>query len=146
MRQLLFAFAFLVVSSVSVASDDGIISQPSPYSVPETVKRLEKVLQEKGITLFAKIDHAAEAEKAKMKMRPAQLLIFGSPKGGTPIMNTAPLSAIDLPVKALIWQDAKSKVWLSYNSPSYLKERHGLSNEVIKPIDTINKVIQQALE
>jgi uncharacterized protein (DUF302 family) len=146
MRQVLLAFLFFVASTTAMAADNGIISKPSQYSVPETIGRLESVLKEKGITVFVKIDHAAEADKAGLKMRPAQLLIFGNPKGGTPVMNAAPVAAIDLPLKALAWQDAQGKVWLSYNSPEYLKERHKLPDNVMKPIVGIGELVEQALK
>src|ERR1035441_11106255 len=112
---------------------DGIISKKSNYSVPQTLDRLEALLQTKGIKIFARVDHSGEAEKAGLKMPPTQLLIFGNPKGGTPVMLAAPTSAIDLPLKALAWQDAGGQVWLSYNDPAYLQRRFGLSAEVVKP-------------
>src|ERR1700689_463826 len=99
--------------------DNGIIDVPSPYSVPETLMRLRSILKEKGVTVFALICHSGEAGKAGLSMRPTQLLIFGSPKGGTPLMVAAPRLAIDLPLKALAWRDEKGQVWLSYNSPEY---------------------------
>jgi len=105
---------------------EGLVSRPSRYSVPETIDRLAAVLKSKGMTVFARIDHAAEARNVGLEMRPAQLLIFGNPKGGTPLMAAAPTAAIDLPLKALAWEDAERKVWLGYNSPAWLKERHGI--------------------
>jgi uncharacterized protein (DUF302 family) len=105
---------------------NGIINKPSKHSVDETLGKLQAILQVKGIAVFALIDHSGEAEKVGMKMRPTKLLIFGSPKGGTPLMVAAPSIAIDLPLKILIWQDDQGKVWVSYNSPEYLAERHGL--------------------
>jgi uncharacterized protein (DUF302 family) len=108
------------------AATEGIIDKPSNHSVDETVERLKNILLAKGVTLFALIDHSGEAEKVGMKMRPTKLLIFGNPKGGTPLMIAAPSIAIDLPLKILIWQDDQGKVWVSYNSPEYLAERHGL--------------------
>jgi uncharacterized protein (DUF302 family) len=146
MRQALFAILFWIASTVAFAADQGIISRPSPYSVRETVSRLESVLKDKGITLFAKIDHAGEAEKAGLKMRTAQLLVFGNPKGGTPIMNAAPLAALDLPLKALIWEDADGKVWVSYNDPAYIKDRFKVPNELMKPIAGIGGLVDAALK
>ena len=105
---------------------NGIINKPSKHSVDETLGKLQAILQVKGIAVFALIDHSGEAEKVGMKMRPTKLLIFGNPKGGTPLMVAAPSIAIDLPLKILIWQDDQGKVWVSYNSPEYLAERHGL--------------------
>ena len=110
--------------------DRGIIDTPSNHSVDETVEKLKGILQAKGVTLFALVDHSGEAEKVGMKMRPTKLLIFGSPKAGTPVMLAAPSSAIDLPLKILIWEDAQGKVWVTYNSPVYLQERHGLPEGV----------------
>jgi uncharacterized protein (DUF302 family) len=97
--------------------DNGMAHVSSPYSVPETLQRLESVLQAKGLTIFARIDHSGEAEKVGMKMRPTQLLIFGSPKAGTPLMIASPTLAIDLPLRALVWEDADGNVWQSYNTP-----------------------------
>jgi uncharacterized protein (DUF302 family) len=126
--------------------DRGIVDVPSPYSVPETLARLESILKEKGLTVFARIDHSGEAEKVGLQMRPAQLLIFGSPKGGTPLMVAAPRLAIDLPLKALVWQDAQDKVWLSYNTPEYLQQRHGFPAELLKNIAGVSALIQKAVE
>jgi uncharacterized protein (DUF302 family) len=123
-----------------------IIDVPSPYSVPETLARLQTILKEKGITVFALIDHSGEAAKAGLSMRPTQLLIFGSPKGGTPLMVAAPRLAIDLPLKALAWEDEKGQVRLSYNSPEYLQERHGFPTELLKNISGIGALIQKAAE
>jgi uncharacterized protein (DUF302 family) len=125
---------------------NGIVSIPSPYSVPDTLERVESVLREKGLTVFALVDHSGEAEKAGMKMRPTQLLIFGSPRAGTPLMVAAPSLAIDLPLKALAWQDASGQVWLSYNSPEYLQHRHGVPNELLKNIAGAGALMQRAVE
>ena len=126
--------------------ENGIIDVPSRYSVPETLARLQSILKEKNIAVFALIDHSGEAEKAGLKMRPTQLLIFGSPKGGTPLMVAAPRLAIDLPLKALAWQDEQGKVWLSYNSPEYLQQRHGFPTELIKNVAVIGALVQKAVE
>jgi uncharacterized protein (DUF302 family) len=124
---------------------DGIISKASKYSVPETLDRLEAVLRSKGVKIFARVDHSGEAEKAGMKMPPTQVLIFGNPKAGTPVMLAAPTAAIDLPLKALAWQDGEGKVWLSYNDPVYLKQRFGLADEQIKTIAGTGSLIEQSL-
>src|SRR5271163_591717 len=124
----------------------GVIDVSSRYSVPETLARLQAILKEKGIVVFALIDHSGEAEKAGLKMRPTQLLIFGSPKAGTPLMVAAPRVAIDLPLKALAWQDEDGRVWLSYNSPEYLQERHGFPADLLKNIAGIAALIQKAVE
>jgi uncharacterized protein (DUF302 family)/uncharacterized membrane protein YidH (DUF202 family) len=115
-------------------ANNGIINKPSNHSVDQTVEKLKGILQARGVTLFAVIDHSGEAEKVGIKMPPTKLLIFGNPKAGTPLMLAAPTSAIDLPLKILIWEDAKGKVWVSYNSPAYLQERHGLPQELLQNI------------
>jgi uncharacterized protein (DUF302 family)/uncharacterized membrane protein YidH (DUF202 family) len=115
-------------------SDNGIISKPSNHSVDETVARLVNILQAKGVAVFALIDHSGEAEKVGLKMRPTKLLIFGSPKAGTPLMLAAPTVAIDLPLKILVWEDAQGKVWVSYNSPAYLQQRHAFPPELLQNI------------
>lgn len=126
--------------------DRGIIDIPSPYSVPETLARVEAVLKEKGLAIFARIDHSGEAEKAGLKMRPTQLLIFGSPKAGTPLMVAAPSLAIDLPLKALAWEDGQGKVWLSYNAPEYLQQRHGIPADLMKNIAGAGALLEKAVE
>lgn len=125
---------------------NGIIDVRSRYSVPETLARLRSIVQEKGMMVFAIIDHSGEAEKIGLEMRPTQLLIFGSPKGGTPLMVAAPRLAIDLPLKALAWQDENDQVWLSYNSPEYLQERHGFRAELMKNIAGIGALVEKAVE
>jgi uncharacterized protein (DUF302 family) len=106
---------------------------------------VDTLLQSKGVKIFVRVDHSGEAEKVGLKMPPTQLLIFGNPKGGTPIMLAAPTAAIDLPLKALAWQDADGKVWLSYNDPEYIKNRFGLTDDQIKTIVGIGPLIEQAL-
>ena len=115
----------------------GIIHKPSNHSVEETVEKVKDILQSKGVPLFALVDHSGEAEKVRMKMRPTKLLICGSPKAGTPLMLAAPSIAIDLPLKILVWEDAQRNVWASYNSPDYLKERHGLPQELLQNIAVV---------
>jgi uncharacterized protein (DUF302 family) len=124
----------------------GMVDIPSRYSVPESMVRLEAILKEKGLTIFARVDHSGEAKKVGLEMRPTQLVIFGSPKGGTPLMVAAPSLAIDLPLKALAWQDEKGKVWLSYNSPEYLQQRHGIPADLLKNIAGVGVLIQKAVE
>src|SRR5580700_3060051 len=124
---------------------EGIISKPSKYSVTETLERVDALLRSKGIKIFVRVDHSGEAEKAGLKMPPTQLLIFGNPKGGTPVMLAAPTAAIDLPWKALAWQDAAGKVWLSYNDAAYIQKRYGLGDDVMKPLAGLGAVIEQAL-
>lgn len=130
----------------SVTATKGIIDRPSSHSVDETVDRLKNILQAKGVTLFALIDHSGEAEKVGMKMRPTKLLVFGSPKAGTPLMLAAPSIAIDLPLKILIWEDAQGKAWVSYNSPAYLQERHNLPPELLQNIAVVETLAGKAAE
>ena len=133
---------------MELAADNGIVDLASQHSVDETVERLKGILHAKNVTLFAIIDHSGEAEKVGMKMPPTKLLIFGNPKSGTPLMRTAPHSAIDLPLKILVWEDghegAARKAWISYNSPSYLAKRHALPAELIPNIDAIEGLAAQA--
>jgi uncharacterized protein (DUF302 family) len=124
---------------------DGIITLSSAHSVPATLDRLESILRSKNITVFARVDHSGEAQKVGLHMPPTQLLIFGNPKGGTPIMVAAPLAAIDLPLKALAWQDAEGKVFLSYNDPQYLQQRFSVPAELLAPITAPAALLQQAV-
>src|SRR5207302_7391368 len=116
------------------------------HSVAQTVEKLKNVLQSNGVTLFALVDHSGEAEKAGMKMRPTKLLIFGSPKAGTPLMLAAPSIAIDLPLKILVWEDAQGKVWVSYNSPGYLQQRHGFPAEMVRNIAAVEALADAVTE
>ena len=124
----------------------GIIAKLSNHSVDETVGRLKSILQAKGVTLFALVDHSGEAEKVGMKMPPTKLLIFGSPKAGTPLMLAAPSIAIDLPLKILVSEDVRGKVWVSYNSPAYLQERHNLPPELLQNIAVVETLAAKAAE
>ena len=131
---------------MALATNKGIIDKPSNLSVDQTVEKLKNILQSKGVTLFALVDHNGQAENVGMKMRPTKLLIFGSPKAGTPLMLAVPSSAIDLPLKMLIWEDAHGKVWVSYNSPDYLKQRHGLPQELLQNIAVVETLAAKAGE
>jgi len=146
MKTLILGVLAMLLSTTLLAADNGIVSRPSKYSVAETLDRLEAVLKSKGVTVFARIDHSGEAQKAGLKLRPTQLLIFGDPKMGTGIMDAAPSAAIDLPLKALAWQDENGKVWLAYNSPEYLQQRHGLGDELGKKIAAVGALFDKALE
>ena len=128
------------------ASNKGIIDKRSNHSVEATVEKLKNILQSKGVTLFALVDHSGEAEKVGMKMPPTKLLIFGSPKAGTPLMLAAPSVAIDLPLKILVWEDDQGEVWVSYNSPDYLKGRHGLPQELLANIAVVDTLASMASE
>ena len=126
--------------------EEGIVKFPSHHSVDETVDKLKAILQSKGVMLFALVDHSGEAEKVGMKMPPTKLLIFGNPKGGTPLMLAAPSVAIDLPLKILVAEDPQGKVWISYNSPEYLKERHGLPENLLPNIAVVETLAKAAGE
>ena len=128
------------------ATGQGIISKPSNHSVDETVEKLKGILASKKITLFALIDHSGEAQKVGIAMRPTKLLIFGNPKAGTPLMLAAPTSAIDLPLKILVWEDASGKILISYNSPAYLAERYGLPQELLPVIAGVEGLAAMAAE
>lgn len=131
---------------MALSRGKGIIDTPSNHSVDQTVEKLKRILEAKGVTLFALVDHSGEAAKAGMKMLPTKLLIFGSPKAGTPIMLAAPSIAIDLPLKILIWEDNHGKVWVSYNSPEYLQERHGLPPELVQNLAVVATLATKAGE
>jgi uncharacterized protein (DUF302 family) len=133
-------------SEAIVEKDGGIVNIPSNHSVDETVNRLMNILRAKEITFFALIDHSGEAAKVGMKMPPTKLLIFGNPKGGTPLMLAAPSIVLDLPLKILVSEDAHGKVWLSYNSPEYLKERHGSPSNLLPNIAVIETLAATAGE
>ena len=128
------------------AANNGIIDKPSNHSVDQTVEKLKNILQSKGVTLFALVDHSGEAQKVGMTMPPTKLLIFGSPKAGTPLMLAAPSSAIDLPLKILVREDAQGKVWVSYNSPAYMQQRHGLPPELLQNIAVVETLAAKAAE
>ena len=126
--------------------DNGIITLPSRHSVDETVAKLETLLRAKGLTVFALVDHSGEAAKVGLTMPPTKLVIFGNPEAGTPLMLAAPSVAIDLPLKILVSQDSQGKVWVSYNSPAYLKERHGVPDNLVSNIAGIEALARAAAE
>jgi uncharacterized protein (DUF302 family) len=127
-------------------SRNGIVHVQAKHSVDETVDKLRALLSAKGITLFALVDHSGEAEKVGLRMPPTKLLIFGSPKAGTPLMLEKPSIAIDLPLKILVWQDNGGKVWVSYNAPEYLRERHGLPQDLLQNIAVVEGLAHKAAE
>jgi uncharacterized protein (DUF302 family) len=130
---------------MGVAAENGIVSVKSGYSVVETVKRVQAALRERNAGVFAVVDHSGEAEKVGLKMRPTQLIIFGSPEAGTPLMLAAPTAAIDLPLKALAWEDAEGVVWLSYNDPEYLRQRHGFPEVLVRNIAGPGQLLEKAV-
>lgn len=122
----------------------GVVRQKSPYTANESLDRFETLLSSKGITVFARIDQRAEALKAGLDLSPTELLIFGNPKAGTPLMAAFPLAALDLPLKLLAWEEPGVGTWLVYNDPVYLRERYGLSAEMVAKIDFSGLVRQVA--
>jgi uncharacterized protein (DUF302 family) len=123
-------------------SADGLITVSSSFGPEETMKRLEAEVRAKGMTVFARVDHAAGAAEAGLPLRPTDLLIFGAARGGTPLMQAAQTIGIDLPLKALVWQDEEGKTFLSYNDPAYLTHRHGLADQVKPVVDTMTGVLK----
>jgi uncharacterized protein (DUF302 family) len=130
---------------MSAMPDNGIVHVSSPYAASESVSRLEAVILQKGLTLKARIDHSGDAAAVGLKMPPTELLIFGNPRAGTPLMVASPTLALDLPLKVLVWEDAEGKVWLSYNSPEYLKQRHGIPEDLIKNVSGVSGIVSEAL-
>jgi uncharacterized protein (DUF302 family) len=129
-----------------MAQGNGLVQIASHYSVEETGRRLQEAFAAKGLQVFATVDHSGEAEKVGLKMRPTKVVIFGSPKAGTPLMVAAPSLAIDLPLKVLVAEDAEGGVWVTYNSPDYLQERHGVPEELMKNLAGAGGVIGKAVE
>ena len=136
MFKIISGFMLACLFTASVAASEGIISVKSAHSVSVTTDRLETILGTKGMTVFARIDHAAGAQKAGKTLLPTELLVFGNPKVGTPLMLCGRSIAIDLPQKALIWQDAAGETWISYNDPQFLKQRHNTEgcDEVLQKV------------
>jgi uncharacterized protein (DUF302 family) len=122
---------------MTLSISNGIVNLPSNHSVDQALGKLKGILEANGVTVFAIIDHSGEAEKAGFQMRATKLVIFGSPKAGTPLMLAAPSIALDLPLKILIWEDNSGKAWVSYNSPGYLKERHELPEALLKSLTVV---------
>ena len=140
-------FDLLILAAEVINSTvTGLVDIPSVHSVDETVVQLKRILEEKDIALFALVDHSGEAAKAGIKMLPTKLLIFGNPKAGTPLMLASPSIAIDLPLKILIWEDVSGKVWLTYNSPAYLQERHRVPSNLIANIAVIEPLVKRAAQ
>ena len=127
---LITALAAIVLFALapSVFAADGLIAVKSPHSAKDTMDKLEGIVKQRGLNVFARIDHAGGAIKIGKTLRPTELLIFGNPQGGTPLMECAQSAGIDLPLKALVWEDASAQVWLGYNDPAFLAQRHGAAN------------------
>ncbi len=124
-HRLLMALTLTMLATAATAAE-GLIILKSPHAAKATMDRLEEIVTQKGLTVFARIDHAAGAAKIDKVLRPTEVLIFGNPQGGTPFMECAQTVGVDLPLKALVWQDVSSQVWLGYNDPMFLAERHGV--------------------
>ena len=137
MKKSIFAALLMVFIAIPVVAADGVIKVKSAFSVKETADRMENVLNKKGMTIFKRIKHSEGAAKVGISLRDTELILFGNPKVGSPLMKCQQSVAIDLPQKALIWQDKKGKVWISYNDPQYLKKRHNIKGceEVLSKID-----------
>lgn len=127
-------------------SENGVVTLSCSHSVNETVTRLKKLLESKGVTLFAVIDHSGEAEKAGLAMPNTKLIIFGNPKAGTPLMLAAPTMALDLPLKILVWEDGAAKTWVSYNGAEFLAKRHGLTADLMGPLGGAAALAQQVAQ
>ena len=143
-----FFKCIVLVLSFSLASvafaADGLVVMKSPYSAKDTMDRLEETVRQRGLNVFARIDHAAGAAKIGKVLRPTEVIIFGNPQGGTPFMECAQTAGIDLPLKALVWEDSASVVWLGYNDPDYLAKRHGVEN--CPAIDNLRKALGSIVE
>ena len=152
----MLALAFVVTALTAVLArtqrsesmdvGEGIIRKASPRSVPETLDRLEAILKTKGVQVFARIDHSGEAAKVGLTMPPTQVLIFGNPRAGTHVMLAAPTSAIDLPLRALAWQDSAGKVWLGYTDPRYFARRYGLDEKQVAPLGVVADLVDAAVK
>jgi len=132
--------------ALQARSEKGMVHVPSKYSVEETRQRLESLIKSRGLRVFALIDFTGDAAKVGLRMRPTQLLIFGNPKAGTPLMIASPSIALDFPLKAVAWEDGDGNVWLSYNAPEYLKERHGVPTDLLKNISGIGALVEEAVK
>ncbi|MFM0009364.1 DUF302 domain-containing protein [Paraburkholderia sediminicola] len=128
----------------SLAADNGIVTVSTQRTVEQAAEALASLIQAKNIILFARIDFAADAQRAGLAMPPAQLFVFGNPRAGTPLIQAVPSVALDLPLKVLVWQDGEGRVWFSYNATSYLQARHGAPAELMKAIDGVGALVQAA--
>ncbi|MBL8072555.1 MAG: DUF302 domain-containing protein [Nitrospira sp.] len=136
----------LLVRMSPAHADDTLVTKQSHYTVAETIDRIARAVTDKGMFLFARINHADEARKVGLEMPPTELLLFGNPRGGTALMLAAPTVAIDLPMKALAWQDRAGRVWLTYNAPALLPVRHGLAAELAARLDPVGTLLERAVE
>jgi uncharacterized protein (DUF302 family) len=146
MKRAVLATAALGLALQATAADSGLVTEPSRFSVQETIDRVERVTSARGLTTFARIDHSAEAARVGLSLQPMQLLVFGNPKGGTPLMSAAPTLGLDLPLKVLAWEGADGRVWITYNSPDYLGQRHGLDPDARKGLAPVAGLVEAALK
>lgn len=139
MKAIILGIIMTLTSMTALAQDNGLITKASKFGFQETQARLETAIKDKGLTIFAKVNHGEGAAQAGLKMPPAIVTIFGSPKGGTPFMLAAPTAGIDFPLKALVWADAAGKVHVSYNTLDYVKARHGIAglDELTRKLDGV---------
>jgi uncharacterized protein (DUF302 family) len=134
----------MTTASMAANAGTGIVTVASSHSGDATTERLQALILEQGLTVFARIDFSGDAERAGLAMPFSRLLIFGNPKAGTPLMLLAPTAALDLPLKVLVWEDANGHAWLSFNSTDYLRERHGLPDELMKPVSGVAALVEAA--
>jgi len=143
LQRFALALALLLVAGTATAAK-GLVRLASPYPLAKTAERFVAQANERGLTIFNRIDHAAGAADVDMELRPTRVVIFGNPKGGTPLMQCAQTAGIDLPMKALVWEDAEGQVWLGYNDPAYLAERHGMSD--CPPLAKVEKILARVAQ
>ena len=146
MIKMILGLLFTLLFSTSVLSADSLVTIKSNHTVKVTADRFENIIKQKGLTVFARINHAENAANVSLDLDPTEVIIFGSPKVGTPLMQCSKTVAIDLPQKALFWQDVAGQAWLSYNNPEYLKERHGIKgcDHVISKISNVLSKLSKA--
>lgn len=144
MRLASFILLVILALPAAAANEHGMINHRSQFGVEETADRLEEVLRDGGINVFARINHSQNAAEVGLSLRPTELIIFGNPKVGTPLMQCVQSHGIDLPQKALIWRDHKDRVWLTYNDPAYLAERHDLEGAACRAqVEKVAKVLER---
>lgn len=134
----------MATASIAESAGTGIVTVASVHSGAATAERLQTLIRERGLTLFTCIDFSGDAERAGLGLRFSQLVIFGNPKAGTPLMQCAPTAALDLPLKVLVWEDANGRTCLSFNSTEYLRQRHGLPDDLMKPVSGVATLVDAA--
>ncbi|MFM0627378.1 DUF302 domain-containing protein [Paraburkholderia xenovorans] len=134
----------MTTNSTTESADNGIVTVASAHAGAATAERLQRLIRERGLMLFSCIDFSGDAERAGLALSFSQLVIFGNPKAGTPLMQCAPTAALDLPLKVLVWEDADGRTWLSFNSIEYLRQRHGLPDDLMKPLSGVVALVEAA--